>query len=358
MTIPKMLLKLNILKEVYKDPERKSLLKIATDLITLVIYNRGYPGYYFTRYLFKKDRTNIKDYYSISFLTHNLQYLNEEAVTVVVQNKLYFDFFYNQFDIALPKILMYNHRKMFVIGKNNNVVNNVLEFKVQLETLFKQNLSEDAIIIKKIYESYGGDKIYKLFSHEVNTNPEKINKIFAEVIKAGFLFQKVVKQHQKLDKLNPSCLNTIRLDTFIDQHGNVEIMSGYIRMSYSNSHVDNISSGGLFVGVHLNNGQLKKFGYKTIRCGVDLLTAHPITNIIFNHFTIPFFEEAKDLVIKAASLMPGLRSVGWDIAISELGPVLIEGNSNYAADGNDITEEGYRSNSTFRKLLKEINNNR
>jgi hypothetical protein len=53
--------------------------------------------------------------------------------------------------------------------------------------------------------------------------------------------------------------------------------------------------------------------------------------------------------------MPGLRLIGWDVAIGESGPVLIEGNSNYEISGSDFLNGGYLANTTFRKVLHEIN---
>lgn len=53
--------------------------------------------------------------------------------------------------------------------------------------------------------------------------------------------------------------------------------------------------------------------------------------------------------------MPGLRMVGWDVAIGPSGPILIEGNSNYDNTGNDQADGGYRANPVFRKALHEIN---
>jgi glutathione synthase/RimK-type ligase-like ATP-grasp enzyme len=69
---------------------------------------------------------------------------------------------------------------------------------------------------------------------------------------------------------------------------------------------------------------------------------------------IPFIPEAKDLVTKAASLMPGLRLIGWDVAIGENGPILVEGNSDYGLRGNDMHYGGYRTHPVFKKILEEI----
>ena len=41
---------------------------------------------------------------------------------------------------------------------------------------------------------------------------------------------------------------------------------------------------------------------------------------------IPTVEEAKELVLRAAKEEDHILVVGWDIALSENGPVIIEGN--------------------------------
>ena len=165
-----------------------------------------------------------------------------------------------------------------------------------------------------------------------------------------------MKQLPDLNILNPSSLNTIRIDTFIDKNGGIEVISAHIRMSINNLYVDNIGSGGCYVGINLKTGELKKYGYSTINItGVKPLTEHPVTKTVFENFRIPFIPQVIELVIKTASYMPGLRLVGWDVAIADSGPVLIEGNSDYEIRGNDAADGGYLANPVFRKVLHEIN---
>ena len=109
------------------------------------------------------------------------------------------------------------------------------------------------------------------------------------------------------------------------------------------------------VGIDMKTGRLKKEGYSTFSyCGVRILRSHPITGTVFENFEIPLFDRAKSLTLEAAGLVPGLRIVGWDVAIGESGPVLIEGNSDYGMTGNDLSEGGYRTNQVFRKVLAEV----
>lgn len=352
----KVLSPITLFLDLLKDPDRKPMYKIIAEVFYLFFVFKSFPRQYFSSYLFKKWRTNVKDFFPCQFLYDKIKpFINENQVREVLENKLYFDFFYSQFNVSLPKILMYNHRKMFVVDKKSIEINNTEDFKRLLEEIFKKNPSSDSLIIKRTYWSYGGDMIYKILSDQITKEPENIDELYTEVIKSGFLFQENVKQHPDLNKLNPSCLNTIRFDTFINTDGKIEIMSGYIRMSASNLHVDNIGSGGCFVNIDMETGKLNKIGYLTFKyTGVKVLTEHPITKTIFENFSIPFFSEAKELIIKTAGLMPGLRLVGWDVAIGESGPVLIEGNSDYDISGNDVAYGGYRANPVFRKVLKEL----
>lgn len=349
--------KKDLFKELLNDTDRKSVLNILSDIVSLTIYHKSIPRHYFSRYLFKKGKTNIKDYFSNNFLYYKLKpFFNDHSVRDVVENKLYFNFYYSQFNIALPKVLLYNHWKMFAKGNLSFEINSATEFKKQLEAVFEENPSYSSLFIKRTYGSYGGDQVFKITPQQLATDPELIDKLYSEVVRSGFLFQETVIQHPELNKLNSSCINTIRFDTFIDKDGKVEIMSAYLRMSTCNKHVDNIASGGCLVSINLQSGKLKRDGYPGFSAnGIIVHTFHPVTKTVFEGFAIPYFAEAKEMVLRAASLMPGLRLVGWDMAISESGPVLIEGNSDYNMIGNDLAEGGFLTNATFRKMLREAN---
>lgn len=86
-----------------------------------------------------------------------------------------------------------------------------------------------------------------------------------------------------------------------------------------------------------------------------MLTEHPHSKATFENYDIPYFNEAKQLVLSAAAFVPNLRLVGWDVAIGEAGPILVEGNSDYSIPASDLSYGGYRGNAVFQKALKEIN---
>lgn len=68
--------------------------------------------------------------------------------------------------------------------------------------------------------------------------------------------------------------------------------------------------------------------------GVELRehAAHPVTNAQLAGMRIPAWEETCEVVLKAASLFPGVRTQSWDVALAREGPVLLE--FNYGGDLN------------------------
>ena len=345
----------NLFMQLIRDPERKSLFTIFLECIYLLVIYREMPVHYFSRFLFKKNMTDIKNYLPNKFLGEKISvHLNDQVEKEVLDNKLYFDFYYKQFNISIPKTIMYNFKNMFVYGGKNIVVKNSDEFTKLLKLIFTENPGYDSIFIKKTNSGSGGFDTYKLFRYETETNPLLIDEIYRKVTGSGFLFQEVVAQREELSNLNPSCLNTIRIDTY-RYNGSIEVISAYIRMSVTNMYIDNISSGGCQVGIDLKSGRLKKFGYAPIKTnGVKVFTEHPVTGIVFENYTIPGFEEVVKTAVTSATYSPGLRIVGWDIAIGPSGPVLIEGNSDYDITGNDLVDGGYLANPVFRKVLREV----
>jgi glutathione synthase/RimK-type ligase-like ATP-grasp enzyme len=72
-------------------------------------------------------------------------------------------------------------------------------------------------------------------------------------------------------------------------------------------------------------------------------TGHPIVGTL-----IPGWDRIQELVVSAAPVFAGIRTQSWDVALTEVGPVLLEvnfgGDLNLAqlATGKGVLDEGYR----------------
>ena len=96
-----------------------------------------------------------------------------------------------------------------------------------------------------------------------------------------------------------------------------------------------------------------KKGLTYFQYGAKTYTNHPNSGIQFENFQIPFFSEVTQMAKDASSLLQE-RLVGWDIGISDNGPVLIEGNAYYGMISSQISYGGYRKHPAFQKIFKII----
>lgn len=153
-----------------------------------------------------------------------------------------------------------------------------------------------------------------------------------------------VVQHDDFMSLSPAGLNTVRILT---QHlGNrIDIVLSFVRISV-NSDVDNLSTDnyGRNFGcpVDLSTGKFDGPGVYLNRM-IPNIYEHPVTKIELVGFQIPFWKECIDLVTKAAELTPQNKSVGWDVGVTNNGPVLIEGNHNWNNLSMVLSGKGYKN---------------
>ncbi len=61
------------------------------------------------------------------------------------------------------------------------------------------------------------NKIYKITPEKISAKPDLISGLYYKAVEGGYLFQIHVKQHSYMNTLIPSCINTIRFDTFADK---------------------------------------------------------------------------------------------------------------------------------------------
>lgn len=141
------------------------------------------------------------------------------------------------------------------------------------------------------------------------------------------LVEEFVEQHDDLMKLSSSGLNTIRLITQLTKDNHVTFLGARIRITV-NSSVDNLAAGNLAAPIDLNTGLVNGPAvYSDITKPEEI--EHPITKTKIINFKVPFWKETIEMVEQAALISKGNRSIGWDVAITDSGPELIEGNHNW-----------------------------
>lgn len=147
---------------------------------------------------------------------------------------------------------------------------------------------------------------------------------FNEIVALGYdvVCEELIEQSEKMGKFHPSSVNTLRMPTIRDEDG-VHLLHPLLRTGVGNAVVDNASSGGIFAlvdpetGVVCSEARDEKGGF---------FQAHPNTGVTYCGYRIPDWEQAVALVKELAMVLPECHYVGWDLAHTENGWVMVEGN--------------------------------
>ena len=180
-------------------------------------------------------------------------------------------------------------------------------------------LSRHETMLYKPLEGSSGQGIVK-FSKE---DWQDIHAFRKKLVAMGDgILEELVIQHPKMASLCPTSVNTIRIATLLGdkQEG---IVYAFIRIG-NGKVMDNVDCGGMAARVDLDTGVLQTVAAD--KAG-NVFDTHPMTGTPIVGFKVPYWEEAKQMCLDAMKKVPKVRFVAWDVAITENGPLFIEGNS-------------------------------
>lgn len=169
---------------------------------------------------------------------------------------------------------------------------------------------------------------------QINNNEKEVYEILKE---DQFMAEELVQQHPEIAKFNPDALNTLRVVTLLTADNTPIITYAGIRFGREGSVVDNVSTGGMTTSINIKTGEISTDG---INMYGQRILKHPDTGLVFKGFQIPHWEEIITTVKAASKVVPQVRNIGWDVAVTNDGQIeLIEGNSQPAFRIMQIAED-------------------
>lgn len=178
--------------------------------------------------------------------------------------------------------------------------------------LSKYDQATDSIIF-----SDGSSEEVLVFSNSLETK-----------LSGGYIFQQVFNPPSFLEDLCGPRSSTVRIVVVISKDG-PKLLSAVWKIPTGNNVIDNFQhgrTGNLVSSVDVNTGEVKRvIGQGEDREFIEV-TQHPDTAQPLIPLTLPDWPEIEDLCFKAAQIMPGIRLLHFDIALSEAGPLLLEIN--------------------------------
>lgn len=140
---------------------------------------------------------------------------------------------------------------------------------------------------------------------------------------SNYIFERQLVQDAVLAQLNPDTVNTCRVLTY---KGNA--VSCSVRVGRKGSFVDNAAKGGIVLSLDMETSRLEEYGLREY--DLTKYYEHPDSKIKFKDYEVPMWPAVKELVERTSRLLPYYNSVGFDVATTVDGPVIIEINTGTA----------------------------
>ena len=254
-----------------------------------------------------------------------------------IENYIPNDFFYARID---PYFNHYSHARTFddknyyelyfpkeilpvTIGRKSEGECMDVDYNpISTDVLIQKCAEKGSVIVKPAIGTVGGHGI-SFWNKATNTDKELQDALGGY---RNIVVQDIISQSETISRIHPNSINTIRIMTLFWE-GNVSIVSAVLRIGRGGAKVDNVSSGGIAVGID-SEGNLRNKAYDV---NGNSYESHPTTGVVFSNVKIPNYDACKNLCVRMAPRFVRIsRLISWDLALDENNrPVLIEVNLSY-----------------------------
>jgi hypothetical protein len=177
------------------------------------------------------------------------------------------------------------------------------------------------------YDSSDDTIVTKLGRHvKVGEFADQVEK-FAE---KGYLFQTRLEPHPQVAQVVGDQISTVRMFVLIDDQGPTLLRAAW-KIPSGVSVADNFwRSGNMLGGLDVETGEVLRVLRRT-PTGSEQVFSHPKTEMCFRGLKFPQWDAMRATVMQGAAAMPTCHFQGWDVALTDRGPVLVE----VEGDGGD-----------------------
>lgn len=186
---------------------------------------------------------------------------------------------------------------------------------------FMDFVNKTPVFIAKPVDKYEGEGIEK---HSTSGVPEEdLKTLYNHLVSNGMLLEECLKAHDDI-YLGTKSLNTFRLYTMMDGKGNVHVLKAKYRAGTGDAITDT-ASGCIAYPISIEHGVIEGPGINEVLNSKNYFY-HPGSDKLVVGMKIPMWDRVLEVVTEAAKKIPQIRYIGWDIAITNDGVEIIEGN--------------------------------
>ena len=291
----------------------------------------------------KRDKHFRKNFLGLNEQRYYLDFLNPVKYYSISRNKFFTHKLLEKTGVKKSELFCYyqpeaKYSEISDYANNIDSVLNILKNKNVLSCVIKTTESShgDNVIVVKSIDYLENDALLTLFNGET----KKISSLLGD---NALIFESIIRQTKQFSNFNPSSVNTVRFMTTLYPDGTVKVIATFIKIGRAGKCVDNAGCGGnIDVCVDLDSGEIKNAiqfdGWRNI---IEI-EKHPDTGCQLNGIIIDNWQNIKEEVKKYQMAFPYCKAAGWDIAITDDGPIVIEVNDFWDRTGQYFIRRGWR----------------
>lgn len=334
------------LHHIVTDEERKSFLQMGLEALHCAWLEREFPIYYFTSLLYQRGSDDYRHFIGHRTLQRIIREFFLKGDTSVLEDKSKFSNILERYGIEAPKLLGRSRGYEVSVRSQRGRVENISQFAEIIREIIDASLN--GVIFVKPVDGFGGQSTFKLSGVVSETN---LYPLYESMASTDFLFQEYLTQHESINSIYGESLNTLRVHAYVDPDDQqVHILSALMRFGAGGNIVDNATSAGFFIPVDLETWALQGKGKSFLHSGARTFEYHPDSGVRLDGFELPYGEESKALIRRVAPLFDK-PVVGWDIGLSDRGPIVIEGNHMPHLIMAQIAGGGIKAHPGFTKVF-------
>jgi len=280
--------------EIIQKNTGKSKFYIRMDMMwNFLTRGTGYTDYFRCNFieLSNKEKDTFataKKFYKL------LAYLNSEEYLVVLNDKLIFDELFKEY-----------------LGRE------FINLQISTPEQFKEFLSDKTTVFAKENHGEGGHGITKLKVADITD----VEALYHELKKNGqLLVEDAIIQHEDLNQINPYVVCSFRIITLY-KDDKAYMIANAMRINQDDAEVIGCTN-----DLYFSIGADGKIDSNVVDDYGNIYETHPMTGKRFSDVVIHGVKEAFDMCVEAHQRIPQVRYIGWDVAFSVNGPVMVEGN--------------------------------
>lgn len=186
---------------------------------------------------------------------------------------------------------------------------------------FVDFVNKTPVFIAKPVEGLKGHGIEK---HSTSGfSEEDLKTLYNHLVADDMLIEECLKAHDDI-YLGTKALSTFRIYTMIDGKGDVHVLKAKYRVGTGDAITDT-DDGCIAYPISIEYGVIEGPGINEVLNSKNYFY-HPGCDKLVVGMRIPMWNRVLEVVNQAAKLIPQIRFVGWDLAITNNSVEIIEGN--------------------------------